>query len=259
MNAPDHRTSSAAAPRQENGFTLIELLIVIAIIAILAAIVVPSVATLREKARGATCQSNQRQIGIALASYAGDREDKLVPVQDDFRGGVGWAWQLADLGYISTPIDPSHGGIPGRPTPFRCPSGEDRVTASGDAIDARDDPDGGGATACRDTTGDNYVHTWYALNGSTWGETQWPFVQYPLDNGRKVMHRMTDVREASLTPALFDGWWIHNGKDERVHARHGRRERTNLYFFDGHVESRKTFEIPSVKEKEAVNRVRWQN
>jgi prepilin-type N-terminal cleavage/methylation domain-containing protein/prepilin-type processing-associated H-X9-DG protein len=56
-------------------FTLIELLVVIAIIAILAAILFPVFAQAREQARSASCQSNLRQMSLAINIYAQDFDE----------------------------------------------------------------------------------------------------------------------------------------------------------------------------------------
>lgn len=63
--------------RRRDGFTLVELLVVMAIIALLAALIVPCVATAASAGRRAACLNNLRQIGIAIQSYSAEFEGRI--------------------------------------------------------------------------------------------------------------------------------------------------------------------------------------
>src|ERR1043166_1882213 len=77
------RPAGSFVIRHYPGFTLIELLVVIAIIAILAAMLLPTLAKSRLKAQGIQCMANHRQLCLAWRMYSDDSRDRLPFASDD--------------------------------------------------------------------------------------------------------------------------------------------------------------------------------
>ena len=85
------------------GFTLIELLVVVAIIAILAAMLLPALGKAKLKAQGIQCMGNGRQLAMGWLMYAHDNADRLVYASDDGTGAKNprnqYAWTQQHLDY----------------------------------------------------------------------------------------------------------------------------------------------------------------
>lgn len=88
-------------PSRQSAFTLIELLVVISIIALLVGILLPALGAARRTAQKAVCLSNQRQLGIALYSYANSNNQEL-PL--GYMGGPNFSYFLYSEFYdLNTP------------------------------------------------------------------------------------------------------------------------------------------------------------
>lgn len=94
---------SSARHSESRSFTLIELLIVIAIIAILAAMLLPALNKARERAKTTTCLNQLKQAGSACILYANDYQSVFLARGRKVGGALPYSYFLIKLKYL-----PSH-------------------------------------------------------------------------------------------------------------------------------------------------------
>ena len=254
-----------------HAFTLVELLVVIGIITVLVAILMPALAMAREAAKTTKCLSNLRQIWMGIQMYAGDNHDCLVP--GDYWSPIdnpnaspscgSWAVILAEYHYLPNPT--------GRSQSIKDPQLETDATFDSDSVlrcpnGSEDDMSGfGWPTSQTDPRGSQWVvrrddftlvgaRTWYAVNGTFFQDVQpanhrLPFQWFPdfsflASEADYSAHHLTQFKNASNLPMVFDGFWMFMNHPEYINARHNKGHSTNVLMADGHAETRPTDSLP---------------
>jgi prepilin-type N-terminal cleavage/methylation domain-containing protein/prepilin-type processing-associated H-X9-DG protein len=194
--------------RQRSGFTLIELLVVIAIIAILAAILFPVFARVRETARQASCISNLRQYSTATMMYVQDN-DEVFPMSAYMAGTcvATFYWEV-DPYVKNKQIS-------------QCPSDPQAVSLAATT-----------GAPCANTP----PYTGYTLNAALFasGFAPAPYNQ-PLS--------LAAIPRSAETVMLYDGDILAPAQSQAVQARHN--ENFDASFVDGHVKAIKARETGS--------------
>ena len=205
-----HKNRAYVSTQHRTSFTLIELLVVVAIIAILAAFLLPALGKAREKARQMVCVNNLKQIGLAFQMYSSDY-DGWLPRTIDTDGSVPSMWTYVLTSYLDI-RDVSEGGSSGQELlVYWCPN-------------------------YRNVFGDSR----YNLRCSS----------YTLNGALSLVHRrITEVKKPSIEMLCGDGYpgwadypewgalrhcgnfnWNINGGLWQAHS-----DGANILFFDGHV------------------------
>jgi prepilin-type processing-associated H-X9-DG protein len=239
----------------------VELLIVIAILMLLAGLLATAYGKVWEYANLIKCQANLEQIAMAVRSYATKFDDAIPPAKYEPTGATGdadclfWCTYLVRTGCLGedkacqdSTEDPTAGA-----SVLICPAAINERVLYTDTITYPDDPKAQGwyhVSGCAEG-----VFSTYYWNGCTKrptkvdGSEDW-LLEFPSlvvkesdANPRGYIHRTSEIQRASTMAMVMDGVWMDGYEEQkkgRIAARHpgdnGPRSRTNIAFYDGHVE-----------------------
>jgi prepilin-type N-terminal cleavage/methylation domain-containing protein/prepilin-type processing-associated H-X9-DG protein len=228
-----------AQPGAHEAFTLIELLVVIAIIAILMAILMPTLSRAREQGKRAACMSNTKNLALAWNVYADDYDAKIVNANTSLgafnRDGTCWVYWPGLNATEEVAIRELRRGLlfPYCPAVklFKCPTG-----IRGEVV----------TYAIPD-----------AMNG------YW-FISDPIKPQIKTLktqiknpsEQIVFLDEGRLSPSSWTIWYEQERWWDQITARHG--DGTNFSFADSHTEYWK-WKDPRTLEVAKMEINAWQN
>ncbi len=207
MTSVSNGRSLAFGFRKVNGFTLMEVLAAVAVIALLAALILPAMQNLRQKGFSILCLQNLRTLAVAYSQYRADRDGLPLP-----------------RGVTSTDPDSENGhnfaGISLLRQYYQGGAGPYVFTSKGKYIEVKTEKCPMSAIR-KETTTANY--NFIAKDN---------YLSY---TGNNAVRMDLYFSNHSKTPLMWESWSINWGANPYMPMRHSGK--VNMAFLDGHVES----------------------
>lgn len=230
-----------------HAFTLLELLVVVAVIAILAALLLPALASAKRKAAQATCINNQKQLGLGMQMYLQDNSGTFPGIASRWIYGFhteDWVyWRTNTAIYPPFTQSPILTSVPGLQKPsLRCP-----LDISDDGRNSLNNVDNYGPYPF------SYSFNGYGLDGNGNNRGMSSVIETSSGTTNKYLFKEGIVRNPALKimlaeePATYDasdnpqgtnGEIINDGRwdvpdGDTLTIRHGGK--ADVTFADGHV------------------------